>query len=175
MAPAEMVGATDAPVPLTRGATAAEITVNAPTGPARRTTELRAADEEPGRVFLKVENVKGSRLPADFYLVHVNAPADADPAELEDRRAGYISTFGVPEASRSDEEHPGSGLTYSFDITNVVRRLEAAGEWDPAHLRVTFTPEPESVGEHRHRLSEGLSEGLAEGDLEVGRISIYDG
>lgn len=161
MAPAEMVGATDSPVSLTNAATVADINVSGPTGPGRRALGSQAEAEQPARVFLKLENVKGSRLPADFYRVLVNAPENADPADLEDRRAGYLSTFGIPEASRSDDEHPGSGLTYSYEITDVVRRLEAAGEWDREHVRVTFTPEGESGGEP------------AEGDLEVGRISVY--
>ena len=161
MAPAEMVGATESPVPLTNAATVADINVSEPTGPGRRAKGRQAAAEQPTRVFLKLENVKGSRLPADLYRVLVNAPEDADPSNLEARRAGYLSTFGIPEASRSDDEHAGSGLTYSYEITDVVRRLAAAGEWDGEHVQVTFTPEGESGGEP------------AEGDLEVGRISVY--
>ena len=67
--------------------------------------------------------------------------------------------FGVPEASESDEEHSGSGLTFSFDITGVVQRLEEADDWDPQRLRVTFTP--------------ARVEAERAGDVSVGRVSLY--
>jgi tyrosinase len=110
-------------------------------------------------VYLKVENVRGKELAAPSYLVLVNLPAEADPADFEDRRAGLVSMFGVREASESDEEHSGSGLTFSFDITGVVRRLQETGEWDPERLRVTFTP----VGTGAAR----------SGDVSVGRVSLF--
>ncbi len=158
--PAELVGATDAPVHLGAETSAAEIAVSAP----RSGAELLAGEQgQPERIYLRVENIRGSELPAPLYLVHLNAPDAVDPTGLEPYRVGKLSTFGIPESSRSDEEHSGSGLTFTFDITDVARRLEVAGEWDPHHLRVSFTPVADSAGD------------VYESDVNVGRISLYYG
>jgi len=152
----EMVGASDEGVPLAATSTEVEVAVEAPSGPA-----FAAATESqrPRKVYLKVENVRGEELAASSYLVHVDLPPGADPAEYEDRRAGKVSMFGVLEASQSDEEHSGSGLTFSFEITGVVERLQEAGEWDPEHLRVTFTPV---------RAAEEQT-----GNVRAGRVSLF--
>ena len=50
-------------------------------------------------------------------------------------------------------------MTFSFDITGVVQRLQEAGDWDPQRLRVTFTP-----------ARVGAEQG---GDVSAGRISLY--
>jgi tyrosinase len=72
--------------------------------------------------------------------------------------------FGVVEASRGDERHGGGGLTFSFEITDVARRLEGAGDWDPGRLRVTFTPV---------RRKGGDAQGDAEGGVSAGRVSLF--
>src|SRR5215211_4363877 len=150
----EMVGASEDSVPLAATPSDVEIPVEAPSGPALRES---AAGAQPRKVYLKVENVRGKEPGALGYLVYVNLPPGADPTTHEDRRVGQITMFGVREASESDEEHSGSGLTFSFDITEVVQRLEEAGEWDPQRLRVTFTP----VGAARG------------GDVSAGRVSLF--
>ena len=119
----------------------------------------RAEGAQPRKVYLKVENVMGKELTAPNYLVHVDLPPGADPTEYEDRRAGQVPMFGVREATEGDEEHSGSGLTFSFDITSVVQRLRETGEWDPERLRVTFTP-----------VHAGAAQG---GDLSAGRVSLF--
>ena len=152
----EMVGASENRVSLTAEPTEVEVVVETPSGPALRE---RTEGARPHKVYLKVENVSGKELVAPSYLVYVNLPPEADPAGYEDRRAGQVSMFGVLEASESDEEHSGSGLTFSFDITGVVQRLQEAGDWDPQRLRVTFTPS--RVGaEHG-------------GDVSAGRVSLF--
>ena len=150
----EMVGASEDSVPLAATPSDVEIPVEAPSGPALRES---AAGAQPRKVYLKVENVRGKEPGALGYLVYVNLPPGADPTTHEDRRVGQITMFGVREASESDEEHSGGGLTFSFDITGVVQRLEEAGEWDPQRLRVTFTP----VGAARG------------GDVSAGRVSLF--
>jgi len=152
----EMVGASEDRVPLGAEPTEAEVAVEPPSGPA-----LREGDEgeRPRKIYLKVENVRGKELVAPKYFVYVNLPSGADPAEYEGRRAGQISMFGVPEASESDEEHSGSGSTFSFDITGVVQRLREAEDWDPRRLRVTFAPA-------RVEAEQG-------GDVSAGRVSLY--
>jgi tyrosinase len=152
----EMVGASENRVPLAAEPTEVEVAVETPSGPALREG---AEGAQPRKVYLKVENVRGKELVAPAYLVYVNLPPRAEPADYEDRRAGQVPMFGVLEASESDEEHSGSGLTFSFDITGVVQRLREAGDWDPQRLRVTFTPA--RVGAERG------------GDVSAGRVSLY--
>lgn len=152
----EMVGASDEGVPLAAISTDVEIAVEAPSGAA-----FAAATESqrPRKVYLKVENVRGEELAASSYLVHLDVPPGADPAEYEDRRVGKISMFGVFEASQSDDEHSGSGLTFFFDITGVYERLQGAEEWDEEHLRVTFTPVHASEEQP--------------GNVRAGRVSLF--
>ncbi len=184
--PAEMVGATEKRVPLGAGASDAVLFVSAPSGPAStgtRPTKSRNAirlddaedaedgvdadslEPQPRRVYLKVENVEGSELAASSYAVHVNLPSGADAAAHPERRAGQISMFGVAEASRGDENHGGGGLTFSFDITDVARRLREEGDWDPDRLRVTFTP--------LRRDREGGEKRRDGGDVSAGRVSLF--
>ena len=124
----EMVGASENRVSLAHTPTEVEVALEAPSGPLLGI----AAEEPPQKVYLKIENVKGQELSAPSYLVHVNLPPGADPAAHGDRLAGRVSMFGVLEASDSEgiEAHSGSGLTFSFDITDVARRLQEAGDWD---------------------------------------------
>jgi tyrosinase len=154
--PPEMVGASENRVPLAAEPTEVEVAVEAPSGPALMD---RAEGAQPRKVYLNVENVKGKELAASNYAVHVNLPPGADPTGYQDRHVGQVSMFGVREASESDEEHGGSGLTFSFDITGVVQRLQETGEWDPERLRVTFTP-----------VRAGAVEG---GDVSAGRVSLF--
>ncbi len=166
--PAEMVGATEKRVPLGSARSDAVVFVSAPTGPA-----LKAAAEvvaRPQRVYLKIENVEGSELAAPSYLVHVNLPAGTEAAEHPERRAGQVSLFGVAEASRGDEEHGGGGLTFSFDITDVARRLQDEGDWDPGRLRVTFTPL--GAGGEDEDGQESTTP-PRQGDVSAGRVSLF--
>jgi tyrosinase len=152
----EMVGASETRVPLAATRTEVEVAIEAPSGPALRE---RAEGAQTRKVYLQVENVQGRELAAPNYSVYVNLPPRADPTEDEDRRVGQVSMFGVREASRSEEGHSGSGLTFSFDITGVVEHLEEAGEWAPERLRVTFAPVRPSAEQG--------------GDVSVGQVSLF--
>jgi tyrosinase len=154
--PPQLVGSSAEPVPLTDSANVVQIRVGSPMGPADRTARARSP-----RVYLALEKVTGSSLGAGSYAVHVNGSEDGDPAGLADRRAGRISMFGVMEASRRDNEHAGSGVTFAFDITDIVTRLEATSEWDPAQVHVTITPESEPAP------------GAESDAVQVGRIAVY--
>jgi tyrosinase len=152
----ELVGASEERVPLTDRSTGVEVALEAPSGPALME---RAEGAQPRKVYLRVENVRGTLFTAPSYLVHINLPPGADPTTDEDRLVGQVTMFGVREASEVDEEHSGSGLTFPFEITDVVRRLQEAGEWDPERLRVTFTP-----------VGAGAAEG---GDVSAGQVSLF--
>jgi tyrosinase len=100
------------------------------------------AETEPvgdGRVFLRLEGVKGTAA-APVYEVYLNVPPDEEPTEHPELRAGFISTFGLAEASQTSEVHDGSGLTKVLEVTPVRDVLEEHGRWDPARLQVSFRP-----------------------------------
>jgi tyrosinase len=158
--PPELVGATDAPVPLSDDVTTIGVSVGEPAGPSAEATRRRGGRRR--RTYLTLENVTGSTLGAGKYVVYVNLPEGAGQDERKAHRAGRISTFGVVEESRSDDEHAGSGTTFSFDITGIVKRLEESGEWDAANVRVTIEP---------RRRREG--DAPPAGDVQVGRVGVY--
>jgi tyrosinase len=157
--PPEMVGASAHPIVLTGGAASARVAIHAPTGPA-----ARRAVAGPPDVHLNVENVRG--LDAEgTYAVYLNLPDGAAAANHPELFAGLVPLFGVPEATRGDANHPGDGLTFSLDITDLVRRLEARGAWT-GDLKVTFVPEGMPIA--------GSARGVvAPAPITVGRVSVY--
>ena len=162
----EMVGATDTEVALEGQATTTRLAVTQPTGPAR--TLLGAGPQPPRRVYLNIENITGTGAPTT-YAVYVNLPAGANPQQHQDRYAGLLPMFGVAEASRSDGTHPGSGLHYSLEISDIIRTLEASNDWDPANIRVTFVPD-EMEPDAPEPGTVGL---VAPQRIRVGRVSLY--
>jgi tyrosinase len=154
----EMIGGSDTAIPLTNGPTHAEIALSAPSGPARARPGIEAG--ELPKVYLKIENITGTRATDSAYAVHVNLPQGAASIDHPELEAGHIALFGIPEATALDDRHTGSGVTVSFDITNIARLQEQSGDWDPQHLRVTFTP-----------LSPADQAG--ESDVRAGRVSVF--
>jgi len=135
MAPAvpEMVGATTDLV-LTDAATRARVPVSAPTGP-----QLAAAGGAPTRMYLNVENITG-KAGSQRYALYLNVPENQDPKSHPELLAGVLPMFGLKESSRSDGDHPGSGLQYTFEISRVANVLKSRNDWDPQELRVVFVP-----------------------------------
>jgi len=157
--PPEMVGGTGAPVALTGSPTTARVPLTEPRGPAQPPGRAK-----PRRVFLNIENITSTSRTTS-YAVYLNPPSEANPQEDKSRMAGILPMFGVAEASRPDSEHGGSGLTYSLDVTDLVGQLQAKGQWDPAHLNVTFAPRPQTT--------EGAAPTAAAATIKVGRVSVY--
>ncbi len=154
----EMVGATNTPLVLQGRQTEAALPVRPPTGPGGG---LESA--APQRFVLNVENVKGSGKPTS-YRVYLNLPEGANAEEHPERYVGLLPMFGVGAASRPGTRSSGSGLRYTFDISNVVRVLRERGDWDPEALRVSFVPEPEIAGLESVALVPAI---------EVGRVSLF--
>jgi tyrosinase len=158
----EMVGATAKPLVLTGNVASASFAVAPPRGPA-----LRASFEDAGpppRIYLNLENVRGPRHPTS-YSVYVNLPPNGRPADHPELLAGNMPLFGLAEASRSNEHHPGSGLHYAYEVGDIVRKLQDSGDWDPKNVRVTFVPDYEV----RARAADAGSPET----VQVGRISLY--
>ncbi|HVG23649.1 MAG TPA: tyrosinase family protein [Thermoanaerobaculia bacterium] len=156
----EMIGASNAPVPLTAGRTATEVPLTAPTGPGAGLESVGGA-AEPARVIVAFENVTGEGVAQNF-AVYVNGTF-----------AGILPTFGVPEASGATEKHPGGGLEYRFDVTEIVQQTGA----DPRTMRVEFVPEqqepePEPQPEAEDAGLESMQPRRG-GTFEIGRVSVY--
>jgi tyrosinase len=136
--PAEMVGASDAPVVLEEAKPAeTSFELSAPSGPVAR--RLDAEAREPAS-YLNVE-VEGEENPGLLYGVYVNLPP-GEPAEPESPHyVGALPFFGiettVPDEAQEEAPHR---LRYVFDITPMVAELTAQGRWDPDRLHVTFAP-----------------------------------
>lgn len=152
--PAEMVGATHQPITLGAAPHTAQIAIAAPSRPAQ--TEAAAAPRR-RRVFLNLEHITSEGVPP-AYGVYINLPDGADPGKNEQLMAGLVPTFGVREASRATDHHPGHGLHHALDITDIVERLQQSGQWDPQRVRVTFVPLDDNAGSVA---------------VQVGRTSIY--
>ena len=154
--PAMLVGASEETVRLSSTPTSVNVQID-PTAMADNRAAL--AEGEPQRAYLNMENIVGAER-VSSYKVFVNAPENEPEAQTN--YAGVLPMFGLVEASRRDDPHGGSGLTYVLDITDVVDRLKQKNEWDDKNLKVTFVPKQRGQG------GEGVREGA-----RVGRISLY--
>jgi tyrosinase len=153
--PAMLVGASEEPIRLS----SSPISVNVQIDPsAAADTRAALAAGEPSKAYLNLENIVGSKK-VSSYKVFVNAP-ESDPM-AQANYAGLLPMFGLVEASRRDDPHGGSGLTYVLDITDIVNQLKQSDKWDDKKLQITFVPK------HGKQDAEG-----GEGP-QVGRVSLY--
>jgi tyrosinase len=114
-------------------------------------------------MYLNIENVTTTGRPRN-YSVYVNLPEGASADVRTKHYAGEMPTFGARESSRPDATHPG-GVHYTFDVTEIVRSLEAAGSWDPTKVHVVFVPEED--------LPSAAFGAVEPPPIHVGRISFY--
>lgn len=131
-------GESQAPVTLGHAPATATVTLSA--APA----EGLMAEAEPSRVMLDLEGVTADG-PAGNYAVYLNHPdADRDTPASVPHYVGLLATFGAEHGHGGHEEHEGGeghhGLSFDYDVTDVVRGLEARGDWDESKATVTFVP-----------------------------------
>jgi tyrosinase len=123
-----------------------------------------------GRVFLRIEGVRGTAA-APVYEIYLNVPPGDAPADHPELRAGSLSTFGMAEASETDELHDGSGRTHVLDITRVRDVLERQGRWDSSRLQIAFRPV--TVASTSEALEGAPSARVP--DIEASRVSVLLG
>jgi tyrosinase len=137
-----MIGRNDQPVVLGRAGATTELQLGA------LPDAIVAADDEPGpRVHLDVADIEGSRNPGIVYAVYLNLPDRAAEQDRDAHLAGVLSFFGIEQANATPSRGAagdGHGMRYSFDVTDLVDRLRALPDWDPAHLQVTVVPVDDS-------------------------------
>jgi tyrosinase len=154
----ELVGANREALPI--GADGARTTVQLDTGVRRKMAATLAAPTPtaaPDRVFLNLENVRGSA-DATAFQVYVDLPDGANPADHPERLAGSIALFGVRKASLADGEHAGNGLTYVLEITRIIDTLHLSHSLNVNTLDVRIVPaRPVPAG----------------AQITIGRVSIF--
>ena len=132
----ETVGATSAPFDLGKGTTTISFDIHEPSGPA-----LLRSDQQAKRMLLRVENVK-SQMTAPKFRVYLNLRPGQDPEKHHELHAFSLSTFGLVESSSSKGHHPGDGLSFVEDVTELLARQTKTGEWNGKTLHVSFVPAP---------------------------------
>jgi tyrosinase len=158
----ELVGATAGSVAIQGSEVHSDVQLDS--GMRRKVTESLAPAGDaiagpaaPDRVFLNLENVRGTTDAAAF-RVYVGLAPGAKPADHPEQLAGSIAPFGLAKASAADEEHSGQGLTFVLDITDIVDRLHLSNSFDVDSLPVRIVPV--------HPIPD-------ETPITVGRISIF--
>lgn len=162
----ELAGASEAPIKLDGARISSRVVMQE--GQTRSFTE--SSLPTPERTYLRLENVVGKGVPADFDVL-VDLEGDSEPPLA----VGVLATFGIANASDPDGEHGGGGLTQVFDITDAAERLKLTTEAAPL-LRVTFerveqravTEAPVLPG-----IDLVLTPDDSEASVEVGRVAVY--
>lgn len=117
--PPRRVGAADEPVRLQVDAATVEFATDAP---------QTRGDE---RFLVSVEHISADDLPNAEWGVYLQ-PTSGAPVLV-----GTLPLFGLRESLNADAEHE---LSYLFDITDLVNRLDAEGRWQPELFRATLAP-----------------------------------
>lgn len=160
-ADAELVGASGGSVRVT-GETRDDIRMDAPGSEALRRSIDRArvpgneSLQEPARVFLKLEGIRGTADAAN-YDVFIDLPTSGDREGTTERLAGGLSLFGVSAASDENGPNAGSGINQVIEISEIVDALRISGD-QLERLRVRFVPSNETD---------------AAADFTIGRVSVY--
>jgi tyrosinase len=151
--PPKLIGAASGPVALDGGSAKASVALK---GVRRASPNARGLTAgPPPRIFLSLENIVSDG-PAIPYRVYLNVPDDFDPEQYAGHFVGTLPMFGVGEATSDEGGHGGSGLSYVFDVTDVVNRLGVDATAAP--LDVAFVPKGGNT---------------APAGLKVGKISFY--
>jgi tyrosinase len=143
----ELLGANAAPLALEGGVAATSVDLDLPTAKKLATSfALLPHTQEPDRVFLNLENVRGKNDAAVFY-VYVGLPAGERPEAHPENKVGVLSLFGVSHAS--DPAHGANGITQVFEITDLIDRLHLANPQGLRKLDVQFVSRTRVVPEHQ--------------------------
>lgn len=92
------------------------------------TQRLRAAPKEQ-RVFLVLSKLRAQVQPEVLYHVYLELPESTQPEKGADYHVGTLTFFDALDLDHGDGAHAGHGSGedkfYSFDVTDLVRRLGA--------------------------------------------------
>jgi tyrosinase len=121
----ELVGASTAPIVLNSVETNATVKLSATAWKSVANSLLKASVSKiPDEVYLQLEGVKGGG-DGNFFSVYVNQ-----------NFVKSVSLFGLLGASMKNSAHGGSGLTFKFNITNIIDDLHLDSAIDVDSLDV---------------------------------------
>lgn len=123
----------------------------------RESLSLAATRARPDRVYLRLENVRGTK-DASILSVYINIPDFDTPGEHPELCVGSFSLFGLHGASNPNREHGGNGLNFTIDISDFVDKLHLSDSLNMDLVKVRLVPDrpiPENA------------------NITVGRIGIY--
>lgn len=153
--PPDLIGASDGEVAVA-GRTSTQVQLDAAGVGALRTGLARTAvagdreQQEPARVFLKLEGIRATA-DAAIYRVYIDLPLHGNPDDYPDRLAGTVSLFGVSAATDPDGPGAGSGVNQVLEITEIVDALHLSGD-DLASLDIQFVPANPASAEAQMRV-----------------------
>jgi tyrosinase len=154
----ELVGANDGPLPIKNSSARTTVTLDsAARAKVSRSLTLASTASAPDRVFLALENVRGTH-DGSVLNVYVNLPDGAKPADHPELLAGSVGLFGLRRASDPDSTHAGRGLNFTLDISRIADALHLSNVLQSNSLAVTIVP--------RHPVPD-------EEDVTVGKVSVY--
>jgi tyrosinase len=121
----ELVGASTSPITVKGTEANAEVKLNTSTWKSVSKSLLEASFTEiPDAVYLKLEGVKGGN-DANSLSVYVN-----------EKFVKSVSLFGLLSASMNDTGHGSGGLSFKFDITDIIDDMHLAGTINVDQLNV---------------------------------------
>lgn len=136
----ELIGGSAAPILVGSAAVGTRVDLDAgATASGVATMGAATPGQQVTRFYLALDSVRGEA-PSPRLEVYVNLPDGANPEAHPELLAGVLWLFGLNVASKADGPHGGNGLGYKLDITDLATRLQAAGKFEPNHLRVTLVP-----------------------------------
>ena len=156
----ELLGASDKGVKLGKQAVTATVTIASQprehfSRSFTRSNMLASKPGEPDRVYLNIENIRGSNGSSIFDVYLGSKLSSTDAAA---KHVGAISLFGLEEASNPDGPHGGQGLTKVLEVTEAVDAMHLGKELDTGSLDVRIVPR---------------SDVRDEDAITVGQISLY--
>jgi tyrosinase len=107
-----------------------------------QTDEEALTVEGQERFVLNLEGIAIDAVPEGYYEIYLNLPAGMPPEHRSPFYVGNLALFGlgrhVVSGQTGAPEHEAANQT--FDITHVVRQLQAIDAWDERPVAVTLVP-----------------------------------
>jgi len=123
----QLVCASNAPLKLSGTDQHVRTVLNIPSATKAGDVESFGVDDETNSVVLQIENLT-SEHNARGYDLYIGVPDGENPVDYEDRFVARMPLFGLPESSVASGPHAGSGLSFTYDVTEIVRELDLVGE-----------------------------------------------
>jgi tyrosinase len=140
--------------------------------PALRAAADAAKPDQPGKILVRISDLRFAAPPAFTYEVLLNAPEGDITAEAARRH--HVGTVNFFSGHGADHGHEDGGTrNQTFDATRTVARLGEAGLWKDEPLRVTLRPitaePPEGREAEARRRAE---ESAAKAEISYGKIDL---